>query len=307
LKAETPADNTGKQLTASLLARAAIVLPLLAAYLTSFWGNFTSVSPGSTQGYFDWIVRWFAQEHCGSVMRDALSFYTRHVTIPPGEYLLHRQIVWLAVGVVMAGIIPLLLAALTGRWPGCMGLRLPNRWGWRMVALCVGVTIPFAFFFADERMGMTGRHQPSAAMQLLIMIGVSIPEHIFLTGVCLASFCTGWRLPGPAKLAPVEGSGPNRALRWLGLAQPADPALPPHQRDLAWWGLDGPSLLAITCAGLLFGLIHVGAGRIEFTSSFFGGFALGYLVWRSGSIWPGWAIHVFQMLMVTLFILVGGR
>ena len=294
MDARVPADNTDKPSTALLLGRAAILLPLLAAYLTSFWGRFDERWP--------WLVR----EHCGSVMRRALDLYVRHVTIPPGEYLVHRQYVWLLVGVVMAGIIPLSLAALAGRWPGSMGLRLPNRWGWRMVALCVGVTIPFAFVFAGERIGMMGKYQPSAGLQLLIMIGVSVPEHIFLTGVCLASFCAGWRLPRPAELAPVEGTEVNRAFRWLGLAQPADPSLPFERRALAWWGLDGPSLLAIVCAGLLFGLIHVGAGRVEFASSFAGGFALGYLVWRSGSIWPGWAIHVFQMLMVAIFILVRG-
>lgn len=294
LTADRPTDSTGARQFPALLARAAVLLPVLAVYLTSFWGGFGPEWPS------------FVREYCGSLVRRVMDSYARHTSIPPSDYLSHYRVIWLLVGVVMAAIIPLSLAALTGRPPGCMGLRLPNRWGWKMVALCIGITIPFAYFFAGERLEMVGRHQPSARLQLLVMVGVSIPEHIFLTGVCLACFGPGWRLPRPKKLAAVEGVGLKRALRWLGLAQPAGPGLPLGHRILVWWGLDGPSLLAVTCAGMLFGLIHVGAGPVELTASFPGGFALCYLAWRSGSIWPGWLIHMFQILVVAGFILVRG-
>ncbi|MBP7935672.1 MAG: CPBP family intramembrane metalloprotease [Phycisphaerae bacterium] len=294
MKAKTLQNIAGTQLTARLVVRAAVLLPLLATYLTSFWGNFGQQWPS-------WI-----REHCGSVMRQAMDLYVQQVTIPPGGYISHHRVLWLVVGLVMAALLPLSLAALTGRSPATMGLRPPNRWGWRMVVLSAGLTIPFAFLFAQERIAMVAPHQPPAGLQLLVMLGVSVPEHIFLTGICLASFCQGWRIPTPARLAAVEGSRTKKTLRWLGLAQPTDPGQPLTRRALAWWGLDGPSLLAITCAGLLFGIIHVGAGPTELASSFPGGIALCYLVWRSGSIWPGWLIHVFQMLMVATFILVPG-
>ena len=101
-------------------------------------------------------------------------------------------------------------------------------------------------------------------------------------------------------LAPVEGSPAKRILRWLGLSQPSGLEAGRIQRLLTWWGLDVPSFWAIVGSGMLFGIVHVGAHPIEFLLSFPGGMAVCYLTYRSRSIWPGWLVHMAQMILVTL-------
>jgi len=58
---------------------------------------------------------------------------------------------------------------------------------------------------------------------------------------------------------------------------------------------------AVIGAGLLFGLVHVGKGPLELALSFPGGCLLCYVTYRSGSIWPGWAVHLVQLAGVALW------
>jgi len=285
-----PSNVAGTERTPIL--RILIALPLLAVYVTSFWGNFGTSWP-------EWIT-----EHTGWIMRPCWAIYRQHVHITQG-WGTHYQLLWLVVSAVLAGVVPVAVMMMAGRSLKSIGLGLPNSWGRKMAVCCILITIPFAFLFAHERMAMPSRGI-SFGIQAILLVGISLPEHILLTGVCLAIFLPGCRLPKPLSPAQVEGRSLRRALRWLGIAQPAAAHDPPFLRFLVWWGLNVPSLWAMIAAGLLFGLIHVGARPIEFFTSFPGGAALCYLTYRSGSIWPGWIIHIAQMGLVAIFMALQG-
>lgn len=294
--------------------RFVLLLPLLTLYVTAFWGHFGLAWPAPIRRY------------TGFVMQGCWQFYRDHVAIE-GNILVHSRLVWMAVSVVFGGLLPLSVMALLKRWPADVGVGLPNRWGWRVLLICLLVVAPLSFVFANEQLA----GQPTATARVnalsplihaLVIVGVSIPEHILLTGICVALFLPDYRLPAPVPprtsslgpfcflsggrlsapmyLAPMEGSLMKRALRWLGLSQPSDPEAGRLQRLLAWWGLDIPGFWAIVGGGMLFGIVHIGARPIEFLTSFPGGMAVCYLTYRSRSIWPGWLAHIAQMIFVTL-------
>ena len=105
--------------------------------------------------------------------------------------------------------------------------------------------------------------------------------------------------------ARIRGGTGNRifrarqgVLQWLGLGMAGRPGDSWFRRRLAWWGLEPAGFGAILGGGLLFGAVHVGARPIEFATSFPGGVLLCYVTYRSGSIWPGWCVHVVQMMLV---------
>lgn len=282
--------------------RFVVVLTLGTLYVTTFWGGFGHAWPR-------W-VRWYT----GCVLEQAWRWYHRGAAQVgwldgPVSGMMQYRLVWLAVSVVMGAVVPLALAWGLGRRGAELGLRRSNRWGWRVVAVCAVVVVPFALLLALERLG-PGR-VPWAGMPMWgwagVMLGVSFPEHFLLTGVGVAVFLRDWRLPTPAPLAPVEGAALRRALRWLGLGQPGRPNARWGSRALAWWGLDADGLRAIVGGGLLFGVVHVGAGPLELVTSFPGGMAVCYVSYRSGSIWPGWLVHIIQMAlaMVVMMVRVG--
>ena len=159
-----------------------------------------------------------------------------------------------------------------------------------MVAVCILVALPFAFFIAWEQptvseAARTGFSRPLS--RKLLFVASTVPEHILITGICVASFLPRARLPALPALAPVEGGGTKRVLRWLGLAQPSDPGRPLIHRLLTWLGLDASAALAIAGGGILFGIVHVGARPVTLATSFPGGMAVCYVTYRSRSIWPG--------------------
>lgn len=270
--------------------RFVLLLPLLSLYVTAFWGSFGPAWPAPVRRY------------TGFVLRSCWQYYHSHVTNNDQAFL-HYPLIWMAVSILFGGLLPLLVMALFKRWPTDVGLGLPNRWGWRVILICMLVVLPLSFVFAHEQLSgqsITQAHALLPLIKVLIMIGVSVPEHILLTGICVALFLPGFRLPAPSVLAPLEGSSTRCVLRWLGLAQPGAPGMGRLQSMLAWWGLDVPGFWAIIGGGLLFGIVHVGAQPIELTTSFPGGIAVCYLTYRSRSIWPGWLVHMAQMILVTL-------
>jgi len=312
-----------------------LLVPALALYVTAFWGSFGVAWPEPIR------------RSAGFLLRACWQCYRNHVAVGD-NVLLHHRLVWMAVSIVFGGLLPLLAMGLLKRRPTDLGLGKPNRWGWRVIWIGLLVVVPLSLVFAWEQLS----HQPTPRVnglpilaQVLVIIGVSVPEHILLTGICVAVFLPGYRLPAscapqtsllgssglmsrtsscgsdeiisdwflpggrlsnPMYLAPVKGSPLKRVLRWLGLTQPSVPKARLGKRLLAWWGLDGQSLGAIIASGMLFGIVHVGAQPIEFLTSFPGGIALGYLTYRSRSIWPGWLIHIAQMILVTLAMLLTG-
>ncbi len=303
--------SSGRKQTVPWL-RGVVLWLALAVYVTACWGHFGRDWPGWVRSYAGWLSRGVWQAYVQRV--DAGHEQVRSV---PGHGrvrsvradLATRQAVWAGTSLVFGGVVPLAAIFAMGRRPRVVGLRRSNRWGGRVVAIGVLVTVPFAYAFSGERMD-PGTVALQAAMptwvQLAVVIGVSLPEHLLLTGIAVAGFLPGGRLPVPGPLAEVDGGLGKRILRWLGLAQPAAPGSSPGGRFLAWWGLDEPALTAILGGGLLFGLVHVGARPIEFVTSFPGGVAVCYVTYRSGSIWPAWLIHMAQVVLVFGFLAMRG-
>lgn len=256
------------------------LLPLVVLYITAFWGRFGPPWPAFVRRYAGWVVR------------ESLNIYTQTFALPMGKRVLATRYIWLAVSWVLALILPLAVLTLARRRWRDVGLGMPNAWGWRIVCIGVVMTALTGWIFAHERFNAGFRPK---YVDLGVLLAVTVPEHFMLTGLCVALFLPGFKLRVPVEHAPIRGSWSRRTLRWLGLAQS-------DAIGLAWWGLDGAALLAILTGGFLFGLTHMGANPIEFTTSFPGGAALCYLTYRSGSIWPGWIIHVAQVGWAAVFM-----
>ncbi len=358
------------------LARFVVIVGILTLYVMPFWGNFSGAYwPAFVRDYSGCAAKWVWRTYAG------------HGGVRPDQYVTYR-VVWLATSVVLGGLVPLLVMAALGRRPADVGLGRPNRWGRRMVLVGLAIVLPMSLVFAVERLRIPepGRRGASAAtwraIDLPIAIGVSVPEHLLLTGVAVALLLPGGRLGKKSKsqnrrvaLAKVKTSkenaetsrenaevptGRNRGfdvansergvdrslgrdsspvfssmagarcgrrsrieggveekigglaglrrgvLRWLELGQGVNPEDVWWRRALAWWGLESAGLWAVLGGGFLFGLVHVGARPIEFVTSFPGGALLCYVTYRSGSIWPGWCVHVVQMVLVGGLLLLTG-
>jgi len=284
----------------SLAAAGVRFTPLLvvwALYLTAFWGRFKEPWPQ------------FVRDYAGFVVRGLWRLYIEHAGIRSASYT-HHLLAWLVVSLVLGAAVPVVVMRLMGRGWGEMGLGAPNHWGWRVVAVCILVALPFAFFIAWEQPTATEAARTGFSRPLsrkLLFVASTVPEHILITGICVATFLPRARLPVLPALAPIEGTGTKRALRWLGLAQPGDPRRRLMHRLLAWFGLDGPAALAIAGGGVLFGIVHVGARPVTLASSFPGGMAVCYVTYRSRSVWPGWLVHVGELVLAQLFMLLLGR
>ncbi len=338
------------------LARFVAILGVLALYVMPFWGNFSGPYwPAAVRGYSGWVTKW------------AWRTYSGHGAVRPEEYVTYR-VVWLAASMVLGVFVPLLVMAALRRRPTEVGLGRPNRWGWRVVLVGLAIVLPMSLVFAVERLRVPepGRRSASSTTwrvaDLPIAVGVSVPEHLLLTGVAVALLLPGMRLgkktskrqnvktskenaetpkrrnaereedrsldrdlcPVLSWVAGTRPEGRSRfkggveerigglaglrqgVLRWLELGQGVKAEDPWSRRALAWWGLEVDGLWAILGGGFLFGLVHVGARPIEFATSFPGGALLCYVTYRSGSIWPGWCVHVVQMVLVGTMILLTG-
>ncbi|MBN1490171.1 MAG: CPBP family intramembrane metalloprotease [Phycisphaerae bacterium] len=259
-------------------------------YVTAFWGNFQPPWPVWVRQYAGWAFR--------AIWR----VYEAKVAVPAADRMTHYLSVWLAVGFVFAAIVPVAGMRLAGRRWRDIGLGASNGWGWRVVLLCLVVALPFAYGIAPEQKALltSGPWIRIAAPAI-----VTLPEHILITGICVATLLPGMRFPRPAPLAPVEGAAGMRLLRWLGLAQPMPSGASRGRRALAWLGLTPATATAVAGGGLLFGVVHVGAGPVEFMTSFPGGVAVCYVTLRCGSIWPAWVVHIGEMALVLAFVLAG--
>jgi len=319
-----------RRLLTARTIRFVVVVILLVLYVVPFWGSFRGrFWPGPVRDYAGWA------------MRAAWRWYCQHVGVGGGNVAFQHHLVWLAVSVILGAVVPLVVMAALRRRPSDVGLGLPNRWGRRMILVGLAIVLPMSLVFAFER---RAKPDPVAAAidmrEGLILIGVSVPEHVLLTGVVVALLLPGMRLPeraedlvkggalaragrrpaqpdagedrpvtcapGSDKDAGGGGSARSRVLRRLGLGLPARPGDSAGRRLLAWWGLEPDGWWAILGGGLLFGIVHVGARPIEFTTSFPGGLLLCYVTYRSRSIWPGWCVHVAQMTLVMGFIALFG-
>ena len=164
--------------------RFAVVLALLVIYVVPFWGNFRGrLWPGPVRAYAGWATR------------AAWRWYCQGVGVGGKNVVLQSRLVWLAASVVLGAVVPLVLMAALRRRPADVGLGLPNRWGRRMILVGLAIVLPMALIFAFER---RAKPDPVAATigvrEGLVLIGVSVPEHVLLTGVAVALLLPGMRL-----------------------------------------------------------------------------------------------------------------
>jgi hypothetical protein len=270
------------------------VVGLLLAYVILFWGRFTGQAwPPAVRSYAGWADRavwsWVQQR------------------LPAGADLqFYFRLTWLAVSVLLGLVVPLAVLALFGRRPADVGLGQPNRWGRRIICVGLAVVLMMSIIFAVEIRRMPNYGGSTLRLEdLPILLGVSVPEHVLLTGVAVALLLPGMRLPRRTDMDEQCSRRPG-LLGWLGLGLPGKAGNSLVRQVLAWWGLEPESFWAVVGGGFLFGAVHVGARPIELATSFPGGLLLCYVTVRSGSIWPGWLVHVAQILLVTVILALVG-
>ncbi|MFH1812432.1 MAG: CPBP family intramembrane glutamic endopeptidase [Pseudomonadota bacterium] len=193
---------------------------------------------------------------------------------------------WVVASLVLGGLLPAVLLLLSSR-QGTPSLLGPgSRAGWRLAGLAYLGALPFLWWLASrpsfrdyyEPMLRGGLGGPAVRFVLVITA-----EHICIQGAVLR-LALGVRPPWPALPLPMDhASGWQRLAGALGLAGAGGPA--------ARLGVDGRVLLALGVQAWVFGWVHVSKDLGELFLSFPGGLALGYLAWRSRSVWPCVALH----------------
>ena len=119
-----------------------------------------------------------------------------------------NSLTWLVVSIILGALVPLLVMILLRRRPAEVGLGFPNRWGRRVILAGLAIVLPMSFVFAIERLSMSEQarsvgHSPALrAVELPVALGVSVPEHLLLTGIAVALLLPGMRLTQTSK-SPV--------------------------------------------------------------------------------------------------------
>jgi hypothetical protein len=195
---------------------------------------------------------------------------------------------------MIAGLIPWLIMVLLRRGrPSDLGCRLPNRYGWRLMAVTYLLSLPFQIWMIQSD-GFSGpylnqlKRAGGFAFCLYYTLNM-LTEHFLLQGVVLAVLRTDrrWPLPTPTLNTPRKAN----KLQWLGLAQPTNEATGLRKIE-RWLGLPEGCVFAIVGSGLLFALIHVGKNPRELILSLPGGLALAILSYRTNSWITAFILHL---------------
>jgi membrane protease YdiL (CAAX protease family) len=188
---------------------------------------------------------------------------------------------------ITSAVLPWILLALARRGrPHDIGVRPPNRIGWRILVVGYVLALPFQVWmvrsasFAPYYMRQIDRAGLTAF--LLYYLLVILVEHFFFHGVLLAACRTGGRWPAPAPVRANAATLRGRALQWIGLCQPGD-GTRGLRRLVRWIGLPEGCIPAILTSALLFAAIHLGKDPRELILSLPGGIALAYLAYRTNS------------------------
>ncbi len=197
---------------------------------------------------------------------------------------------WAVVSLVLGAALPWLIMALIGRGrPRDIGLRWPNRVGYRLVIVGYLASLPFLVWMAWSPKVQAFYQRELAIEPWTRLYGphviVLFAEHLMFHGILLAALRPGRRWPVVPTPVPAEGPALRRVLRWLGLAQPTGDA-----RGLVWltrWiGLPDACVWAMVLQTALFGLVHAGKPPAELAMSFPGGLAMAYVAYRCN----GWLV-----------------
>ncbi len=213
---------------------------------------------------------------------------------------------WALVSLAMGLVLPWLIMALIGRGrPRDLGLRWPNRVGWRLIAVGYLGSLPLLALMASSPATRAYYQHDVAHWSLGRVFGpylmVLIAEHFLFHGVLLAVLRPGRRWPTVPTPAPADGTIARRVVRWIGLAQPTDGARG-LRRLGRWIGLPDACWWALLLQTALFGLVHVGKSPAELAMSFPGGLAMGYVAYRCNSWLVPIILHAGTALSVLVLI-----
>jgi hypothetical protein len=254
-----------------------------------------------------WLPVWVRQLQ-NRIHGSAVSTLNAGIKALGGQPLTTRWM-WALLSVLMGVVVPWLFMLVMGRGrPRDIGLRWPNRVGWRLLAVGYLVALPLiglmasapatrAFYTSELKKFPLGT---LAGTYLIVMVA----EHFMYQGVLLALLRPGQRWPVIPEPAPVVGSVGVRSLRWIGLCQPTF-GKAGLERVLAWVGLPEGCLGAMVLQAVLFGLGHVGKAPVEVLLSFPGGVGLAYVAYRCNSLLVPLILHLATGLTALGFVYLG--
>ncbi|MFQ5414220.1 MAG: CPBP family intramembrane glutamic endopeptidase, partial [Phycisphaerae bacterium] len=201
--------------------------------------------------------------------------------------------------VLVAGVLPWVAMACLGRGrPSDIGLRMPNRYGWRILLVAYVASLPVVSWmvdspdFAPYYLG----HLRRGRTAFLTFYAVNmLAEHVLFHGVLLAALRRTGRWPVHVPMHVGPGRPLGRTLQWIGLAQPVDRAGATMSslwsRGRRWIGLPDGCVAAVLLSGVLFAWMHVGKDLREAALSLPGGIAMAYVAYRTNSVLVPLLLH----------------
>lgn len=210
---------------------------------------------------------------------------------------------------LVAGIVPLVAALIVcrGRVSG-FGLRMPNRIGWRILAIGYVCSLPFLLWMAaspsfgapyirDLRRAGAPTFYSYYAINMLT-------EHFFLHGVILGLLRHNGRWPNPPNVERDRtASRLKRTLQWVGLAQQVKPGKP-LANIRQWVGLPERCVGPLIVSAILFAAVHFGKNPRELALSLPGGIGVAYIAYRTNTWITSYLLHLATAGTVFLWILI---
>lgn len=192
------------------------------------------------------------------------------------------------------GLVPLLALLVAGaRTPSTMGLRSPNRLGWRLVLAAIALGAPFQVWmicgsdYATPYLKQWERLGPAAFF--VYYFAIMAAEHFFCHGAVVVLSRPDRRWPAPNEFPP--GAARHRGLlAWLGFRRPVGD-VHGFARITRWCGLADGNVLPIATSALVFGMVHLGKHPRELLLSFPGGMVIAFLALRCNSWLVPFMIH----------------
>lgn len=207
---------------------------------------------------------------------------------------------------ITAGLIPFFALLVANRWrPRDWGLRMPNRVGWRVLIVGWLIALP-ALVWLSRQSQFTEAYRRwlgDAGWSLAVSyyLSVFVVEHFFFHGALLALGRRDRRWPDAAPVITTPGALWNRALQWIGIAQPIG-NVRGGATVLRWLGLPVGCWWPVLLSGVLFWVAHFGKHPGEALLSLPGGVASAFVAYRTNSLLVPFGLHVGCALMVSVLL-----